>query len=295
MLEWKDMGIKAVELLLPYCSKYNDSISDYTFTSLLCWGEGMQIKYALYDGAVLLKYKYYDGLEYALMPLGYKDLGKIVTALQKYFELNNAELRFALLSRRVAEEIENIFPNRFNLKPIEEQFDYIYTTRNFIEAQGSCNRTNRAKINRILRRYKVEYKKYTREYKNDILKFHRNWAQKRVSSYKYSFFANAEMLGLEKIMDYYDLIPTRGGVLLLDGHFAGFGFGDRLNEKMCTLHNVKTTHDVNGSLFLFIRYFLANEYPDAEYMNFEDDMGLEGLRIAKKRLNFWGKIEKYGS
>ena len=50
---------------------------------------------------------------------------------------------------------------------------------------------------------------------------------------------------------------------------------------MAVIHIEKENPEING-LYQFInQQFLIEEFPEAELVNREDDMGLEGLRKAK--------------
>ena len=72
-----------------------------------------------------------------------------------------------------------------------------------------------------------------------------------------------------------------GGVYI-DGQLEAFTIGSyNPVEHMAVIHIEKANPEING-LYQFInQQFLIEEFPEAEWVNREDDMGLEGLRKAK--------------
>lgn len=64
-------------------------------------------------------------------------------------------------------------------------------------------------------------------------------------------------------------------------------------EKTVYVHVEKANPEIRG-LYPFInQQFLIKCFPDARYVNREDDMGLEGLRKAKMSYNPEFLVEKY--
>lgn len=75
-------------------------------------------------------------------------------------------------------------------------------------------------------------------------------------------------------------------LVYVDDVIEGFTLGTYLREeKTAYIHVEKANPDIRG-LYAFInREFLKNCFSEAEYVNREDDMGLEGLRKAKLSYN----------
>ena len=72
--------------------------------------------------------------------------------------------------------------------------------------------------------------------------------------------------------------------------------GSRMNPDTFDIHFEKAREDVDGAYTVvnqeFARY-LRLKYPEAAYLDREDDMGLEGLRKAKLSYNPHHMVEKY--
>ena len=59
------------------------------------------------------------------------------------------------------------------------------------------------------------------------------------------------------------------------------------------IHIEKANPDIRGIYSAVNKLFLENEFPDVEYVNREDDLGIEGLRKAKLSYKPLKLVEKY--
>ena len=72
-----------------------------------------------------------------------------------------------------------------------------------------------------------------------------------------------------------------GGVYI-DGQMEAFTIGSyNPVEHMAVIHIEKANPEINGQYQFINKQFLIEDFPEAEWVNREDDMGLEGLRKAK--------------
>ena len=68
----------------------------------------------------------------------------------------------------------------------------------------------------------------------------------------------------------------------MDGELEAFSVGSfNSREKMAVIHIEKANPDFPGLYQYINQQFLIHEFPEAELVNREDDMGLDGLRQAK--------------
>jgi len=104
-----------------------------------------------------------------------------------------------------------------------------------------------------------------------------------------------EYVGIKKIFDDFDVLNDRVKVfgIFVDGKLEAFSLGEYLNSNMALIHVEKANPDIRG-LYPFInQQFLVSEFSDVEFVNREEDMGIEGLRKAKLSYHPIRFVEKY--
>ena len=80
----------------------------------------------------------------------------------------------------------------------------------------------------------------------------------------------------------------------MDDRLEAFSIGSyNAMEKMAIIHIEKANPDIRGLYQYITQQFLIHEFPDAELVNREDDLGLEGLRTAKLSYRPHHMVEKH--
>jgi hypothetical protein len=93
-----------------------------------------------------------------------------------------------------------------------------------------------------------------------------------------------ERTALFKALKDYKALCMEGIALVEGNKVLAFSLGSPLNETTFDIHFEKALSETDGAYptinQAFARY-LREKYPSVEFLNREDDMGLEGLRKAK--------------
>ena len=79
----------------------------------------------------------------------------------------------------------------------------------------------------------------------------------------------------------------------IDNNLEAFTFGELLNPDTVVVHVEKANPEIRGLYTAINKLFLENEFPDVEFVNREEDLGLEGLRQAKLSYKPIKLVEKY--
>ena len=87
------------------------------------------------------------------------------------------------------------------------------------------------------------------------------------------------------------------GLLLVEnGQALAMAIGSRLNDTTFDIHFEKALGTVDGAYAAINQAFAAalwEKYPARQYLNREDDLGIEGLRKAKLSYHPDHMVEKY--
>ncbi|RDC49395.1 DUF2156 domain-containing protein, partial [Acinetobacter sp. RIT592] len=81
--------------------------------------------------------------------------------------------------------------------------------------------------------------------------------------------------------------------IYIDSKLEAFSIGEMLNDNMAVIHVEKANADIRGLYPYINQQFLLNEFSDVEFVNREEDLGIEGLRKAKLSYHPVKFAEKY--
>ena len=100
--------------------------------------------------------------------------------------------------------------------------------------------------------------------------------------------------GIHEILNNCSVFDVRMGGIYVDDKLEAFSIGS-INpmEKMAIIHIEKANPEIRGLYQYINQQFLIHEFPDAEIVNREDDLGLPGLRRAKESYDPIGFARKY--
>ena len=105
-----------------------------------------------------------------------------------------------------------------------------------------------------------------------------------------------ENIALARAFQYYSQLGLDGIMLTEGDRVLAVTIGSRLNNSTFDIHFEKAREDVDGAYTVvnqeFARY-LRLKYPELQYLDREEDMGLEGLRKAKLSYNPHHMMEKH--
>ena len=85
----------------------------------------------------------------------------------------------------------------------------------------------------------------------------------------------------------------KGGVIKIDNKIAAFTLGEQINSNSVVIHIEKANTFYEGIYQAINQQFLCNEWNEMEFVNREEDLGIEGLRRAKMTYNPIRFVEKF--
>ena len=150
--------------------------------------------------------------------------------------------------------------------------------------KGNKFQQKRNHVNRFKKTYpNWEYKSATPELIKLCIEKENEWYESN-DDYKHQDIGN-ERQALLFAMTHAEEIGVKGGVLFVDNKVVAFTFGYPINHKTFGVHFEKADINYTGA-FTVINQMFANDIPEEfEYINREEDLGIEGLRKAKLSYN----------
>ena len=141
--------------------------------------------------------------------------------------------------------------------------------------------------------YKYEYVPIKSGDAQEIMSHYDMWISER--DLEVDYYLAGEHKSIGEILDRFDIFNCKGAKLYANGKLCAFTIGEQLNDNTVVVHIEKADMEVRGAYTAINQMFLENEWSHLEFVNREDDFGLEGLRKAKRSYRPSHMIEKYSA
>lgn len=282
-LEFKKIEVNSIQEMLPFYAMRHNMTCDSVFLESYVWKDYYNVRYAIWENKALLWLMENEGRCFSAMPLcREEDLPGAFAAIEEYF---NEELGYPLvinLADEYAVKYLNLPEDKYLVEEQVDSRDYLYNGDAMRSLAGKKLHKKKNRVNAFKREYegRYEYRRLCCSDSHDVWVFLDRWKQQKGEEVEEHL--DYEVKGIHDILKNCSEFSIHMGGVYIDGQMEAFTIGSyNPVEHMAVIHIEKANPEING-LYQFInQQFLIEEFPEAEWVNREDDMGLEGLRKAK--------------
>ncbi len=272
------------ELIASYLHKFPDANCAKTVGNIILWSGFYHIEFTIYKNVLLLKNKRKETPYCLAFPVGEdEEVKQVITDLMEMAKAEDKELQFYAVTEDEFERLESWFPDTFQIQYDRDSADYIYVTEKLATLSGKKYQAKRNHINRLNVTYKDrwQYEPITEDNKDECIEMLHAWYEKQEVA-EDANEQKAEIEVAEKSLQHMKELHMKGGLIRIDGKVIAFCVGEQACEKTFIVHIEKAFADIQGAYPLINQQFVKNElFGKYEFVNREEDMGLEGLRKAK--------------
>lgn len=295
--QFKEITIEDREILNPYFDLVDYEACEYNFNTLYMWQHAYKTAYHIGDNFAVLVGEY-KGEVFSILPLAKKeDLPKVIDFVLDYFKEIEEKLYFRGITEEVVDYLKEQYGDRFEYVAERDIFDYVYDGEILRTLKGRKNSKKRNHINYFLSEYegRFEYRLLGKADFDDCRQLLDDWTVNKEENNNIEEGVDDERLGIEKLFAHYDEVCDRLKIagIYIDGKLEAFTMGELLNNNMALIHIEKANPEIRGLYPYINQQFLVHEFPDVEFVNREEDMGIEGLRKAKLSYHPCKFVEKY--
>lgn len=294
---FKNIDINSKKELDPYFDMVDYEACEYCFTTLYMWQHVYKTGYYIGDDFAVLVGEY-EGNSFSILPLATKErLPEVIDFVIEYFKNINKKVYLRGITKEIIDVLNEIHPGKFEYIEERDLFDYIYDAESLRTLAGRKNQKKRNHINYFLKEYdgRFEYKLLDKENFDECLKLMKDWTINKEEHDNFDEGMDDELVAIKKIFNNYDILKDRVKVfgIYIDGKLEAFSIGEFLNKNMALIHIEKANPEIRGLYPLINQQFLVKEFADVEFVNREEDLGIEGLRKAKLSYHPCRFVEKY--
>jgi hypothetical protein len=243
-------------------------VSEYSFANLFLFRVTHDHRMIRDGEHVFITGKTYDGKSY-IMPTEdprQKGLKKLLELAQGY------DLIFPVPHEWLA-----VFDGSGFVPEVSDgDSDYVFTVEKMSTYRGQKLHSKKNLLNQFLSLYSPVARPLTRDNMADAHKILEIWQKDTGEPKEATDFAPCR-----EALELYDELILCGGIYYVDDEPVGFIVGEEQNDTMFMLHFAKGNRKFKGVYQYMFNQF-ANILPAKyQYLNFEQDLGKQALRIAK--------------
>ncbi len=292
--DFKNFELKDKKLIESYTKPWKLDCSDLSFANLFIWGADGKMQYTIEDDVLYIKLNFKSFPEFFWPPIpkmgteyNYKEL---VCKELDYLESKD----IVPVIRNIWEPFKAIFEKEcpfLDIEPADITWDYVYSREKLATLKGKKLHGKRNHINKFIQEHPdYEYRKLEPSMYDDCIEVYDEWKEgKGLSETEFANERRSVVLALSNM----EALGLTGGAILLDGVIKAFTIGERLTENVQLIHIEKADAEINRLFPMINQQYVLHECQDVEYINREEDMGVEGMRKAKRSYYPDYMVKKY--
>jgi len=296
MLEFKRLGFDDGENLREYFLRDNKRLSndeseiicDRVFGTTFLWREFYNIRFCICDESLVLMTTMGDTDMFSL-PIG-NDPENALRQIRSYARKKEIPLYFCFVSDHDIAYFHSVFDDVYIYEE-EDWFDYVYDKSLITDYPGRKYHGQKNALNRFRKSYpEANFVTLNGDNVSLVGDYVRGWYD-RYSDH--AEMSEAEQRAIFELLANWDDLKMHGGFAVADDKVVGFTAGEILGNTVY-VHFEKAEHEIFGAYqYLSSEFLRSITAPEVCFVNREEDMGIAGLRNAKKALHPVKMLKKY--
>ena len=272
--EFRALALDDREKVERFFKKSPRETSDYSFPNLFIWRFYDHPKLSQLNGNLCILFDPTEGQPYFLPPVGEEKIEETIAACAGFLK-QGPQFRMA--------------PAKFGQAELDrDNADYCYKTADLIALKGRKYDGKRNWIRRFLAKYKPEYEKLSRDNYEECRALLARWGKTRVGP-----ALKFELKAISEALKHWTELELVGRVIKVEGKVEAFMFSGELNLETAIVYIQVASRDLLGLPQYFHQVFAEREYAQYKYVNWEQDLGVPGLRKAKLSYQPCCLVNKY--
>jgi hypothetical protein len=257
--------------------------SYYSFGSLWAWRKVFGLSWAFARGMCWIRSRD-DTLWSPVGPWGDADWRSIMPEIFP----GPAKLHYA--PDGLARVLTDLLRDRITAREVRSQWEYLHSVKELIALKGNRFSNKRGHIRQFTKNFDYEYRPLGPDDRKVVVNAQRQWLAERNESDALL----RETEAVKEMMAQWRHIPgLMGGILEVKGAPAAYTIAEVIAEDTVMIHFEKALSAYGGAYQAINRMFLQNSASSFATVNREEDLGDEGMRVAKMSYHPVGFLKKY--
>lgn len=299
MINFDELPFLTLDVADKYRTYFNLSeteLADACFNSRIAWQPGYQYRWfmshdlfcTVTEGGLFAEPHFY-------LPLGEITIDNLQPCIDEIGEMFAAKgwpLRGMFIDDHFRDTFDKLEGYTIEWYNNQDYSDYLYDAQKLRDLSGKKYRQKRNHVNRFMRDYyDTHYRRLTADDQAAALELVSTWCQER--DVDCADITESDMIPIRTLFENYDDLKVRGGGIFYGEELIAFALGSLVHEDYAVIHFEKAHPDYEGLYAAINQFVMQEEFAEARLVNREEDMGIEGMRIAKESYHPIRKLRKY--
>ncbi len=255
-------------------AKLQPRISTYTFTNLFAWRNAYNTRISSLCDSIVVHYNS-GNRRSCLQPL----CREPHNVIREIFDRSTSEVTEVIcVNKRQSDILEE--NDGLIVEYDRNNSDYVYLASDLAELPGRKFDAKRNFINKINANYQWTYEVLDARHAKETEEFTEYWCSER--SCEKNMGLLRERTAVQEMLDNFEELGIKGGAIRMDGNIVAICLAEPLNHDTMVIHVEKADPKIDGLYQLINNEFVKHEADGFKYINREQDLGISGLRKAKK-------------
>ncbi len=280
-MEFKEVSLADKEWVDEIVALENSRSADFNFGNLYIWDRFYRQQIAR-QGDRMLTQLSFDGEQVFVFPIGKGPLAPAIEAMQAYAKQQGFPLSIKGVTEEHREMLEKEYPGKFAFTEDDGLNDYIYLAEKLATYPGRSLHGKKNCCNRFCANNEWKFVPLTRELFHDCTEMMDRWLEENKDRLHDSIAL--ENRAVVRGFEAFEALELEGGALIVDGDVIAFSVGKMITGDTFDVYFEKAMVAYDGSYPMVCREtcrMMLEKHPKLKYINREDDLGLEYLRMSK--------------
>ena len=293
------------EFLEKYLNGYEYRTSGSSFSAMYMWKEDNNFSWKMIGEYLCMAGMSHLELEQGIFEpflfppftcMGTYDpasLRRTIYEAKDFFESKGEPFSIRLLPKHMIPIIEEACPGEMVFEDDRPNHDYVYLKQDLIYFKGRKYHQKKNHLNYFKKNYEYEYVPVTSDMKDEVMTFIDEFNRRKDIPEHEMEMLLMEMDAMEDVFSNIEKVGYIAGAIRIGGKTEAVSVGGRLGGETVTCHIEKANVEYRGLYPAITNEFCKHLPEEIKFINREEDMGLENLRISKQSLKPVMMMEKY--
>lgn len=284
-MEFIDFSIEKAQRIIPYLQMADELSCEASFVNFIIWQPFYKNRVCIDEDVLFISSNAWKQPFFAL------PFGNVEKGMQMLCEYTGGlPIIWAQQGERF-DEFCRLYGDKYEIIESRDDFDYVYDSNSLATLSGKKYHSKRNHISAFSRNHDWHYEDIDEGNIKSVFDCAEKWYTQNADNMDERL--NCERISLPILLDNRDLLNVSGGAVFVEGSVVAFALGSPLNGKVFDVHVEKALEPFSAAYSVINREFAKRIAEKYQYVNREDDLGLEGLRRSKLSYNPVMLVKKY--